>query len=66
MTLEEAEARREELYNSLTDINQRIDALNERIDILNETRAAVRQMIKDLEIEVAELELVCRHPLGVQ
>jgi len=62
MTYEEAEARREELYNSLTN-------LNKRIDVLNETRASVRQMIKDLEVEVAalvELKLVRATPSGLQ
>ena len=46
MTIEEADAKREELYKSLTN-------LNERIAVLDKARHAIRLAIKELEMEVA-------------
>jgi len=62
MTLEEAEARREELYKSLTDLNARIAALDD-------ARTRIRHAIKDLEMYVAEagkVKLVRATPSGLQ
>ena len=47
MTREEADAKRDELYRSLSNLNERISALDH-------TRIAIRRAIKDLEMEVAQ------------